>query len=58
MNTLNLIGRNKELFNDDISDHNLELSNIIKIHILIAQHDLKNLPRDLVFYTYFTSWGY
>ena len=30
MNVLNLIGRNKELFNDDISDHNLELSNIIK----------------------------
>ena len=30
MNVLNLIGRNKELFNDDISDHNLELSNIIE----------------------------
>ena len=30
MNVLNLIGRNKELFNDDISDHNLELSDIIK----------------------------
>jgi FlaA1/EpsC-like NDP-sugar epimerase len=30
MNILNLIGRNKELFNDDISDHNLELSDIIE----------------------------
>ena len=30
MNVLNLIGRNKELFNDDISDHNLELSDIIE----------------------------
>ena len=30
MNVLNLIGRNKELLNGDISDHNLELSDIIE----------------------------
>jgi FlaA1/EpsC-like NDP-sugar epimerase len=30
MNVLNLIGRKKELFSEDISEHNRELSNVIK----------------------------
>ena len=30
MNILNLIGRNKELFSEDISKHELELSDVIK----------------------------
>ena len=30
MNDLNLIGRNKELFSDDISVHNRDISNIIE----------------------------
>ena len=30
MNILNLIGRNKELFSEDVSEHNRELSNVIE----------------------------
>ena len=30
MNILNLIGRNEELFSEEISEHNRELSNVIE----------------------------